>query len=832
MAGLGAVLFAAAIGLWAPVIDGPPIPIWLLVPAFVGTNLLVVHVEVRGDAQTLCLVELPLVAGLLLAGPAEVIAARVVAGALVALVLDRQSGLKASFNIALSWYSTALVLAVFTAITSVSTSIPVVALAVYVAVIAGAVTDTLCISRVIGLAGGPMTGAAKRKVMAFGILNSAVMASLALLAVAAATVTLWTVVSVVVVTATLYGGFRLYATVSERYAQLQQLHELTQMLTRSPEFGSASRAILDEGRELLRCARAELCLTTADSAVVMRMTLDEQSAFGIETVADHATDPLSKRVLASGEPIVIGRDARTEEQREMLEVRRAKDLAVVPLFRGESVIGTISMLDRLGDVSTFDTEDLRVLGTFGNHASMALENVRLIDELHREAEDKRYQATHDALTGLANRTMLTEVTVDALSRAIVSDGHVAMLLMDLDRFKEINDTLGHHHGDLLLQEVAQRLRGAAPQGATVARLGGDEFSILLREVQGPDGAVAVARDISTVFERPYIVEGLQLTVSTSIGVAVSPEHGTDVADLLRHADIAMYEAKTRHATVQLYDDEHDHNSARRIALAGALRTAVEQGNLGVHYQPKGSLATGEIVGVEALCRWTHEEFGTVSPVEFIPIAEHVGLMKPLTLFMLERGLKQLQGWSGVGMDLTLAVNLSVQSLLDVALPDDVTGLLAKYEIAPERLTLEITESEIMRDPERTMAVLFKLRDVGVQLSIDDFGTGHSSLAYLKELPVDEVKIDRAFVAQVATNDIDATIVKSIVEVARNRGLKVVAEGIEDRITWEVLFELGCDIAQGYYLARPADGGATTMWLMQRQSSAQPAPAGDHAVSKA
>jgi diguanylate cyclase (GGDEF)-like protein len=817
LAGLGLLLSLVASNIWRPVLGGPQVPWGVLLVVFVCTNLLVVHVEFRGDAQTFCLSELPLVVGLLLFNPAELIAARVLGGLIVVVFIDRQTPLKVFFNTSLSWCSTSLLVAVFAGVGALlgapagQTPWP----AAYCALLAATATDALAISAVIRISGGSIGGAAIRKMLLLGSVSAIAMTSLGLLAVTAAMVTLWAPAFVVVVAAMIYTAFRLSANVTQRYQKLQQLYEFTQILNRSPEFGSAAHAILDEGRELLRSERAELCLRTGDEGRVMRVTLDEQGELGMALQPDDETDPVFVEVVSTGQPVLIQRGSRNTSEIASLGEHAAKDMLMVPLIQGDHVVGTISMLDRLGNVSTFDQEDVKVLATFANHASMALENARLIDELRKEAEDKRHQATHDALTGLANRTLLTERTVEALSRMAVTGGHVGVLLMDLDRFKEINDTLGHHHGDLLLQEVAVRLRAAAPAHATVARLGGDEFSILLPSVGDMDEAVAAAQSISTVFEQPYAVEGLQLTVTGSIGVAVSPTHGTAAPDLMRHADIAMYAAKTQQNPVELYQEEQNEHSARKLALAGALRAAIDEGTLGVHYQPKASLATGDILGVEALCRWEHPDFGRIAPDEFIPLAEHVGLIKPLTTLVLHRALRQLQGWSQAGLHLTMAVNLSVHSLLDAGLPEEISSLLERYDIHPSRLTLEITESEIMRDPERTMVILTGLRDIGVELSIDDFGTGHSSLAYLKRLPVQEVKIDRAFVAQVATNDIDSTIVKSIVEVARNRGLKVVAEGIEDRMTWEVLLELGCDVAQGYYLARPMDGGGTTMWLMKR-----------------
>jgi diguanylate cyclase len=398
------------------------------------------------------------------------------------------------------------------------------------------------------------------------------------------------------------------------------------------------------------------------------------------------------------------------------------------------------------------------------------------------------------------------------------------MLMDLDRFKEINDTLGHRHGDLLLQEVARRLVSIAPDGSLVARLGGDEFAVLLPSVDSPADAVAISQVIHTIFADGFMIEGVELSADGSIGVAVSPGHGTTPEELLQRADVAMYVAKdSEHGPVTLYEETQNQHSARRLALAGALRHSIESRELDLAYQPQARIDTGDIVGVEALARWEHPRFGRIGPDEFIPLAEHVGLMRPLTMLVLDKALAQLRAWQDQGLTLAVAVNLSVRNLLDASLPQDVKALLERHGVEPSRLTLEITESQIMRDPDRAIVILSRLRGLGVELSIDDFGTGHSSLAYLKELPVDEVKIDRAFIGQVTESTIDSTIVRSIVDVARDRGLRVVAEGIEDQATWDVLRELGCDIAQGYHLSRPRPPGELTPWLLDRRNTSIASP---------
>ena len=797
--------------------SGVVLPWWVLLGVFVAADSLVIHVEFRGDAQTFGLGELPIVLAWFFSTPSDLLLARVLGGFIVIVFISRQAALKVVFNTALLFLYACFSTWVFFELAWISLGAGTQAWpAVYASLVAATILDTLAISVVIRLVGGEVRGREIRKMIGLGVFGATAVASLALLAVTAMRQTPVAAALIMVVIAILFWVFRSYSGISKRYGKLQQLYEFTQILTRSPEFGSAARAILDEARELLRSQRAELSLRAEDGVAVMRVTLDATGELTTGVQPEDASDPAFLIAVEDRQPVLIPRGAKTPEELASLVEHNAKDLLMVPLVKGDVVIGTITMLDRLGDINTFDEDDLKVLSTFANHASMALENARLIDELRQEAEDRQHQALHDSLTGLANRSHFLASTVEALGRSR-DGGRTGVLLMDLDRFKEINDTLGHHHGDLLIQQVATRLVEIAPPHTLVARLGGDEFAILLPSVGSLAEAVATGERIHSIFRDGFSVEGVELTADGSIGVAVSPDHGLTPEELLQRADVAMYVAKdSDQVSVALYEEIQNENSRRRLALAAALRSSIENGDLTIAYQPKALLSTGEVVGVEALARWDHPTFGKVGPDEFIPLSEHVGLMRPLTMLVLDKSLGQIRRWSELGIQLDLAVNLSVRNLLDANLPRDVKALLERHRVAPARLTLEITESEIMRDPERSMVILGRLRDLGLGLSIDDFGTGHSSLAYLKRLPVDEVKIDRTFVKQVAQDDIDSTIVRSIVEVARNRGLRVVAEGIEDDPTWNVLRSLGCDVAQGFFLCQPLDASRLTTWLHDRQ----------------
>jgi diguanylate cyclase (GGDEF)-like protein len=420
----------------------------------------------------------------------------------------------------------------------------------------------------------------------------------------------------------------------------------------------------------------------------------------------------------------------------------------------------------------------------------------------RQAIAKEHQSLHDALTGLPNRVLFRDRVQQAVRAAERRQGGAAVMIMDLDHFKEVNDTLGHHHGDVLLQEVAERLKTTLRTADTVARLGGDEFGVLLPDVVGADDAQAVAEILQTALREPFVVDGLTLEMGGSIGIACHPDHGDHVEVLIQRADIAMYSAKEAGRGFALYEPQQDHYSPRRLSLAGELRSALENEELALHYQPKADVVTGRIVGVEALVRWNHPRHGLLGPEEFVPIAEQTGLIVPLTRWVLGAAMRQVQAWQEQGYELSVAVNLSARSFLDTALAVDIPMLLKLHQIEPKLLELEVTESTIMLDPVRATNTLERLSEIGLRLSIDDFGTGYSSLANLKRLPVDMIKIDKSFVLEMATEHSDAAIVRSTIELAHNLGLQVIAEGVEDRQIWEELARLGCDYAQGYYLSRP------------------------------
>ena len=432
-------------------------------------------------------------------------------------------------------------------------------------------------------------------------------------------------------------------------------------------------------------------------------------------------------------------------------------------------------------------------------------------------EEMEYRALHDTLTGLPNRALLAD-RFDVALRSAEAGTVAGLLLIDLDRFKEINDTFGHHYGDDLLTQVGPRLAQALRAGDTIARLGGDEFAVLLPDVGSLQNATDLAARLGSALEAPFRINDVDLYVEASIGVVVSGLHGLDSATLLQRADIAMYVAKADNHVIAVYDPESDGNSPARLTLITDLRRALESDELILHFQPKVSISSGSLVGAEALVRWQHPRRGLVFPDEFIPLAEHTGLIGPLTHYVLDRALAQARVWVDSGDAVPISVNLSARNLLDDGLPDRVAQLLEAHGVPASLLQLEVTESALMSDPERAQSLLERLVVLGVRISIDDFGVGYTSLSQLKTLPVTELKIDKSFVLTMMQDRSNALIVNSIVELGHNLGLSIVAEGVESEHAFTALSTYGCDVAQGYLLSRPVPASELDQWRARRHNA--------------
>jgi diguanylate cyclase (GGDEF)-like protein len=441
--------------------------------------------------------------------------------------------------------------------------------------------------------------------------------------------------------------------------------------------------------------------------------------------------------------------------------------------------------------------------------------------LRRQARENDRLARYDPLTGLPNRTLFRERVAQALSAwgdgtppilSAPSAEKLAVMLLDLDAFKQINDTLGHGAGDAVLSEVAARLRGQLHPGALLARLGSDEYAILTPPIEGAQEALAIASAVQAALHAPVTVAGVALNVEASIGIALMPDHAKAADELLQRADLALDRARVRRGRVEMYSPEHDHSGPERLALLGEVRPALERGDFTLFYQPQIALRTGRVTGVEALLRWRHPRQGMIPPLQFISLIEQTALMGPLTLHVLDLALCQSTSWRQAGLQLGMSVNLSARNLHDPELPTQIASVLERHAVPAATLTLEVTESAAMADPATAVGVLEALRALGVGVSIDDFGSGNASIAYLAKLPVGELKIDRSFVTPMCESSRDEAIVRTTIDLARHLGLHVVAEGIETPDVCERLAEMGCDTGQGYLISRPAPAGELTSWL--------------------
>ncbi len=457
--------------------------------------------------------------------------------------------------------------------------------------------------------------------------------------------------------------------------------------------------------------------------------------------------------------------------------------------------------------------------------SMVVDQTADLRDLTAALEHKvTHDATHDALTGLPNRILLYDRLDHAIQSAVRQKNGLVLLILDIDGFKDINETLGHFSGDQLLRQMVSRIQVMLRKSDTLARIGADEFAILLNMNINTKMVINIVKKIQNIFLEPFPIDGLTLEVMASIGIAFFPDHGKEADTIMQRANLALFKAKQDTQKFVIYTGDLDKTSPRRLTMMGELRQAIDNSELIIHYQPKIDLARGRVSGVEALVRWQHPEHGFMPPDEFIPLAERTGLIRPLTIWVLNYALEQAENWHKNNLELSVAVNLSPAALLDTELPNTILGMLSRYEIPPEYITLEVTEGSMIKDPDLALNILNRLAGIGIKISIDDFGTGYSSLAYLKKLPAKELKIDKSFVMDMLKNDNDAVIVKSIIDLGHNLSMNVVAEGVEDRETAIQLNRLGCDLLQGFYFSRPMSHDQFIQWFSKKNRRKAAAPA--------
>jgi diguanylate cyclase (GGDEF)-like protein len=551
----------------------------------------------------------------------------------------------------------------------------------------------------------------------------------------------------------------------------------------------------------------------------------EQSMRQVAALGGSADQELARKVLREHRNYIAASAQlfRSVDRHDPVAVTNSVDTrAVDPVFHlmQEQVYGGAAKREGTAlDATAFVRKISRIafvvdlvtlLASIGLLVGAAVVLTRYQRALHSESEHNRYQALHDPLTDLPNRTLFQDRTSVALRTAARSGATVAVLLLDLNRFKEVNDTLGHHYGDHLLLQVAERLRESLRDADSVARLGGDEFAVLL-PVSGWQEALAATQRVGAALHEPFSMNDIALDVDASIGMALS-EPGDDVETLLRHADVAMYEAKAAHHPFARYEASHDANNLSRLVLLGDLRRAVAAGELTMYYQPKVNSETGAVSSVEALVRWQHPTLGLLQPDEFIPLAESTAIIHSLTAEVLRLALTQARKWADAGRPIPVSVNISARSLLDPAFPAQVQELLDAHGVPPQLLSLELTETAVMTDRDLALTILQALDAMNVSLSIDDFGTGYSSMSYLKTLPVKELKIDRSFVMGMANDPDSAVIVRSAVDLGHNLGMTVVAEGVEDGMARSELAGMGCDLVQGYQICRPVPARELELWI--------------------
>lgn len=798
-----ALVLASTLLLWrfwpdGPVGDSVPLRWWSIAVIAAVTDMLVFRVEFRRETYTFTFAEVVLVLGLFLAPPGHLIVGRLLGELGVLALKERQSPRKIALNLASFYAECAVMLVGFGALAGGrSIEQPVAWLLALGAVIVAELVGFLTVGTVIRWHGGSVD---LRRVVVAGLLTAPVNTSLGLTAGILLVVRPWATLLLTGVAVFLVVTYRSYAALSTRHQSLTLLYDVTRLMSGSKRPDAVLEAMSGQARELLRAERAQIWVAE-EGGGFLAVQVD---AGGL--VAPAAGTSAARALLAHFAEhrgvVMVTKASAVGPTSEFAALLGSTDCMVAPITDGDAVVGAIAVIDRIGELSTFEPSDARIFGTLAGHASEALGNSRLIDRLHDEARRREHDAHHDALTGLPNRVLFRHRLLDRLEAARADGSWVTVAVMDLDGFKDINDTLGHQAGDLVLGEIARRLDRTVDDSVTVARLGGDEFALVFGNGTSRDDAQQFAALVGEVVAAPIPIGGLMLEVGVSIGLASSTTDGTEPDLLVQRADVAMYVAKAGGGGFQFYRADTDENTPRRSAMTNEIRTAVDAGQIACVYQPEVRLADGVIVGVEALVRWEHPVFGTVLPEEFLPLAERTGVVPALTSFVLATAIEQAGRWAAAGHRLGVSVNLGTRNLLDAELTSTVARLVATHDLDPCLLTLELSEVDVMADPSRSIKVLGELAAIGVRVAIDGFGIGASSLPVLQRLPVSELKIDRSLVVPVG-RDVDAArLVAAVVGLARSFGIAAVAVGIEDEATERELRTMGVAVGQGLHLYAP------------------------------
>ncbi len=804
LGGIVALDLARAADGWARHV---PIP-WLVVAAmFLAVEWSALHIEIRRDTHSLSLSAIPLVFGLLAMGPVALTGARLAGSALVLVAVRRRLGLKLAWNLALYTLETGIAALIATAALSDGPPNEIVDWLVLLgAVLAAELIGLISVPLVIMIADGELRFSLFAQVGRSQMI-AAVTAAFGVLAAAAVIQELWLLV---LAAAPLLGVAWLlhrFGRLGKEHHDLQQLHGFT--------LGIAGRDPLDTGLRsmltILRASCAAVAVEGEDGSLNVVARWDR--ARREETFVPSRPVPV---VDAADGILTVSVDApEPGEAAEIVARLGGTSGLAIPLDGPAGGHGWILIIDRLGTSTAFAPDEVALFGSLARSLMARMSADRLLAELE-------HQARTDALTGLVNRGALEAELDRRIADDEVRSG--AVLLLDLNRFKEVNDSLGHQLGDSLLQQVADCLRDHLRGEDLAGRLGGDEFAVIVDLGDEEDLEGLVTR-LSDRLAQPVRLEGITLEVGTSIGVACWPEDATGSTELLRLADIAMYEAKRTQEAWIRYHDGIDHSSPQRLALLGQVRNAVQNRELRIHLQPQLRPADGRLVGAEALLRWHHPERGIVPPGEFLPLVEQSSLAGTVTRHVVAEAIAATRELGLPAEGFRIWINLMARDLLDEGLAAAIAAVVAESGVAPDQLGFEVTESSLIINLDLAIANLGALRDLGCSTSVDDFGTGYASLQYLQRLPVDEVKIDRSFVRLVTTDPESAAIVRSTTQLVHDLGRRVVAEGVEDEPTLRFLADIGCDVAQGFHLGRPVDVESFGEWLRARGSDRQVTPGG-------
>ena len=831
---LGCLAIVALFGfsLNLPVIAPPfPIPWPVMALLFAAAEMFDVQVHFRRETHAFSLNELPLVVALFFLGPPEFMAAYLVGSGVALLWQSREHRLKVVFNIANYAFTGALALVIFHALVPLEGAIgPGHWFAAFAAALAASALGAVTIATVISLSGGAPQFQKLPEMIQFGALVALANTSLALLAVEVLEADAQAIWLLGIPIATLLIAYRAYVSEKEKHERLELLYESSRILNNSPELESAVVALLDHARAMFRAESAEIVIYARDDdrAALLTRSYHEREPDVMRPVEIATTEPIRKRVAVALRPFFHG---PTEGWRgQSFEIRQA----MTSRLAGENgLIGELTVANRLTEGTRFQADDLRLLEMVANQAAIALENGRLeqsLTELSKLKEQLRHQAYHDSLTGLPNRAMFIERIDARLSEIDDSAGDAGptttipvVLFLDLDDFKVVNDSLGHQAGDRLLIEAGERIDSCVRSSDLAARLGGDEFAVLLEDSPDLGHALAVSHRILDVLRAPFVIDGSELVIGGSVGIAISRDRADRGADMLRYADMAMYKAKSEGKRRVAVFDPADHSTiVARHELSRELARSIDHGELLVHYQPIMDLGTARLVGIEALVRWNHPSRGLVGPDDFIRLAEDNGAIVELGRWVLAEACRRTAAWTEAGLlskSAYMSVNISAQQVRLAGFVEDTLGIAMQEGLDPGRIVLELTETAMFGDVQGTISALEGLRRHGVRIALDDFGTGYSSLGYLRRFPVDILKIARDFIADGSAEPSDWAFAHAIVALGRSLGLAIVAEGIEDLDQQARLLALGCEFGQGYLLCRPMEDRSLEAWLRATRSVA-------------